>query len=530
MLPLALALLAATGPGPVALTAPGPAPGPAPAPLVSALEDPLDDLATWVERFRRGQRGYGEPNDARLALGISTARGVARVDGREGTRAAALVFLDMHAAGDAVARSGERPVEGVRIRNTARVELQHLIDEDLARWLASEVLVRARVHSNERRAAACTLLAERSGRQVQLALTLCAREDDEILRAAALAALAGRDDEALHGLFTGILTSEGAEAPPAVLGAIQRHFAEVRLAPGSRAERPFAAWVAEHLGSPSWRSASLAVALSHSLADDLCVPLLLDALDLWVERSEAGEPVRRMTNDVTRALEERSGRALGIKPENWRTWWAAVQRGEHTPRIDGDDGVNLTLATFFGLQPITDRVTFVIDCSGSMADPALTDREVTSAGGWTRYDEAVAQMLDLLEGLGERTRFNIVLFNAKPDVWRSNLTRATPANLRAARLWLVHKKPTGGTRLRQGFEAALGLKEGALELEQLEVDTLIVLCDGETTDGPDWIEPTLQRLNGAAQVLIHCVQVGPLSDGALELLARGTGGRYVVVD
>jgi hypothetical protein len=72
--------------------------------------------------------------------------------------------------------------------------------------------------------------------------------------------------------------------------------------------------------------------------------------------------------------------------------------------------------------------------------------------------------------------------------------------------------------------------DGLPDLALLEADTVIVLCDGETAEGPDWVEPFLRRANLRARVVFHCVQVGAVGDGTLQKLASGSGGDYVRVD
>ena len=74
------------------------------------------------------------------------------------------------------------------------------------------------------------------------------------------------------------------------------------------------------------------------------------------------------------------------------------------------------------------------------------------------------------------------------------------------------------------------MPDGMPDLAVLEADTVIVLCDGETEEGPGWVEPFLRSVNQRARVVFHCVRIGAAGDGTLEKLAGGSGGDFVRVD
>jgi Mg-chelatase subunit ChlD len=211
-------------------------------------------------------------------------------------------------------------------------------------------------------------------------------------------------------------------------------------------------------------------------------------------------------------------------PELWTRWWNAVREGRvELPRIAADGKRTVTSASFFGLSPRTDRVVFVVDRSGSMENGFGT-------GSRSRYDEAVAQLLRFLEQASSRTHFAVVLFSDKGDRWRVGLSRASEANLERAGSWLRNKRPNGGTQLFAGLRTALQLdRDGTLHPDRVEVDTVVVLCDGATAEGKGWVEAWLKRENEEAQLVFHCVQIGTVGNGTLEALAAGTGGDFVGV-
>ncbi|MEZ4447820.1 MAG: vWA domain-containing protein, partial [Polyangiaceae bacterium] len=181
-------------------------------------------------------------------------------------------------------------------------------------------------------------------------------------------------------------------------------------------------------------------------------------------------------------------------------------------------------ASFFGLRPTSDRVTFVLDHSGSMST-ALGTRSIS------RYDEAISQMVRYLQASGTDTRFNVILFDS--DTLRSSaeLVVASPENVELARASLLSRPPEGGTCLEPAVRLALCVgANGEVDMDALTADTIIVLCDGENVEGHLWVAPLLARVQVEAQVRFHCVQVGGSGGRALRELAALSGGEFIRVD
>ena len=235
-----------------------------------------------------------------------------------------------------------------------------------------------------------------------------------------------------------------------------------------------------------------------------------------------------MLHELSRTLEQRSDMRLGTRAARWRTWWQGYEDGQR-PVSGGGNGPT-TQASLFGIRPLTDRVVFLIDHSTSMTGPMPARGDRTSTSNWTRYQEAVEQMLELLESMGDRTRFNVVIFDDRAQSWHSGLQAADAGNLRSVRRWLLRRPPGGGTFLRKGFEAAVGLKRvGEARLTELEADTLVILCDGQTSEGSDWVRPVLERFQIHARWLIHTIQLGTFGDDSLKELSRLTGGDHAQI-
>lgn len=501
------------------------------APLVSvSAAHPADvptDLQTWGRAFERRTRPTDDREWKTLNDLLIDLRGYARAT-EPARRRAAQALLDLYASGLAVTegRAGPRPVEGWSLLERTGTEFESLLVPELSRWLAGEVLV-SEANPVTRRVAAARLLAQDGSRHVRQALLSCVRASEPELVVAAGEALVGRDDPAVSKLFVQTLQRAGPPTPTALVGAADAHFRQVHLETDDRSMVDLESYVRKRMRDEDWRRAASAISVSAALPDDRAVPLLVGALETWGQRSREGHPVRRLLHDLARELRGRSGLDLGSRPDRWRTWWEAVQSGRVQPH--GREGQGLTRASFFGLRPETDRVTFVLDRSGSMKEP-FSPSDGGDGGRWTRYQESVAQMVRFLEGLGTGAHFNVVLFSDGAIAYRSELQPATPAQLRAARTWALRHRPSGGTQVRAGIERALAIdEEGQVDLEELEADTLILLCDGETAEGPSWVVPFLRRVNPVVRVVIHGVQIGSGGDGTLAQLAATTGGDFARV-
>ncbi|MFT5049742.1 MAG: hypothetical protein ACI8QZ_001135 [Chlamydiales bacterium] len=485
-------------------------------------------LEEWTQRCQKRPHLLGDDYAVELRSLLARTRAIARAS-FEGQRVVAIAVLDVYGAGIRLTDSldSKRAAEGEQLKQMAEFELSMSLDRPLVRWLAKDVLVSPDRHPEERRAACALVLARKDDPGLTMALATCAREDEGIVREAAVWSLAGRQLDSVHTMCLRLLQKEDFEAQSAIFPALEYHFQHSRLALESPVNAGLFEYVRTHIGLPDWRLAVHSINVSKALETSIVVPLLIDAFDLWVERANAGEPVRRVLNDLVESLQQRSGMRLGAHPGRWRTWWKGVQAGQ-VPVHDSGSDQGMTEASFFGLRPLTDRVVFLIDHSGSM-DARIAPRDGrTASSDWTRYEEAVAQMISLLERMGPRTRFNVVLFDDTPERWQERLQGATPGRLKAARTWLLSRHPKGGTFLRQGFEAAIGLKRGGkIDLDKTEADTVIVLCDGQTAEGSAWVLPLLKRTLSQSRWIVHCVQLGSFGDDTLEILAETTGGEHV---
>lgn len=448
------------------------------------------------------------------------------------------------------------PGEGLRfVADAGQSELIGLLDgprsAKVRRWALADVV--AAVGSDdgpssrrswspglEERRVCLELLLERSARGLRTALLAVARRAEDPLRYEAFSALARWSDR--HGpdeaidLF--LVQQLGArfdvrERPHPVNVVLERLVSsDEPLAP--RALVLLRERIVQMLLSTDWREPALAIRLAQGIPVEDRVPLLLDALSVWDRRSRAGRDYTglvRVRSDLVRELRTISGRFHGPRPEPWIDWWVRVRQGKEpmpgTPEFEAAARERASeprsTASFFGIRPESDRITFVIDFSGSMAQGWGTT-------GHSRFEEAVDQMMRFLQGAPSSTRFNVMLFSSSPLLSSPELIPASPSNLELARASLLEREPNGGTNLKPAIELALKLdRRGEPDLDGLEADTIIVLCDGETSEGARWVEPLLRRVLPMHPVVFHTVHLGVRDDGALQTLADTSGGRFLRV-
>lgn len=494
---LALAVLAALSPRPL------PAQG-----------EPLERLQGWLARARSAPRTVDERRAAELRAILGDLR-VARAGGADPAA------LDLE-----LVQLASLETEGAPGLNaSARLGRQELVDElarpneALAARLAEGVLALDQRRPRAQRLLAAELLAEARVPATLPALRAAATEEDRDLARAALNALCGWPESSVHLFFLQQL-----ERGAPVTQCAGEHFQRTRATLGEAVLESLEQEVAKRYLSEDWREAARARALGRGLDTPRAVPILIEALAAWGRRAAEGKGSKRIRAEILAELQRLSGRSIAAEPERWSEWWEGVRAGRIALPADvAAAGGQSTSAAFFGLHAVSDRVLFVVDRSGSM-------RTAFGTGGRSRHAEAIEQMQTFLRSSGADTRFSVALFSKKGHAWRSRLQGAGESNLELARRWLEDNPPDGETRLFEGLRAGLGLDtRGRILLERCEADTVIVLCDGATAEGPRWVARWLAEENERAQLVFHCVQIGSQGDGTLEALAKGSGGEFVEV-
>lgn len=506
-------------------------------------------VARWVTAWGEGaplERSSVQFVLTRLETNFAAAAGPE--GDKTAPRIAALDLLGLRAAtasaGDQGVEPDARQRESFALQRRLTEKATALLDGDLGActWAITEVIAPAAAHPLARREAALTWTLRAGNPDLVPALLLVARQARDPLRSSALGAMAGwaarnGPDESIDVFLVDLLGKGSSHARPQPFGLLQERITTCPIPLGSRATERLIERVRAMLQTPDWREAARAIQLAQGITHDVRVPLLLDALSAWVHRRELGRGSRRIEGDLAAELTKVSGRNLGSNPGNWIAWWVAVRQGRATlPTSDGvtaaaadsssalENDSPRSRAEFFGLRPQTDRVTFIIDHSGSMSTRFGT-RDVS------RYEEAVAQFGRYLQALGPGARFNVILFDSTPLLSSRDLIEATAANIERASIATLGRPPSGGTNLQPAVELALCIgADGHVDTDALVADTVIVLCDGETTEGHAWVAPLLERVQPSAQVRFHCIQIGLDGGRVLRELAERSGGEFLRVE
>lgn len=496
--------------------------------------DPLARLGRWIASYSGAETEREWERDSQeleRLLDEIGALDLAVPQRRVESTVALLDLASLQNAAQRRSRAGEPSAAAdartLSLRKRARALLQSRLANDPEGALSREIAVRVLADSNAnplgRRIAAVELFRGRQVPAVATALLFCADPSEPALERAALDALAGWSYEAVHRRMAQELARSLAEpARPAPVSAL-RHFAEASLPAESPARASVRSYLSAGAASSDWRDATRAVSIADALGDEDAVPVLIEALRTWIDRRASARGSRRVECEIVAELERRSGTRIGAHPDRWTTWWRAVRAGKVAPR-SAEDEKSATRAEFFGLRLITDRVVFVIDRSGSM-DQAFGTR------GDSRYEEAVAELFRCVDAIGPTARVRVVLFSDEVTSFSRGLAPMAPAHRSDLERWLAAQRPGGGTLLRPGIAEAFELAaDGAFDPARMDADTVIVLCDGATAEGPEWVAPLLERIGPEACAVIHAVQVGPGGDGALQELARASGGEYRTIE
>ncbi|MDZ4772768.1 MAG: hypothetical protein SGI72_06490 [Planctomycetota bacterium] len=493
-------------------------------------DDPIQKLQVLIARLRdhrvqlAGQTiadAKGLLADARLLWSIDESR----------AKDAALVMLDVAGLYIDATTDPKNATPEAELRDAALATIEAHFEGAFGRWLVAEVFALPQSQPVVRRLAVARILETRNVPSAKLALLSATLESDPRIVRASRRALVGWSDDAVHGYFIGLLDRAVAKRDPSGAWLAEKHFSSVHFDEKSRMSTQYTLLVRTDLVSDDWRVASRAIALQAPISNEIAVPALIEALSTWKARAANGAQSLRVRFELQRALRARSGRAFGVEPEEWRVWWAYMRSGARGVAPQTGVPQEKTEASFFGIRPASDRVVFVIDRSGSM-NYALG--EVTGPRGEVgrkRWVEAQRQLFDFLDSIGPKAKFDVVLFHSIPEVWRGELVVADKRNLDGLKEWLKFQTPNGGTQLRAGVETAVHVgADGRVDLSQLEADTAIVLCDGETEEGAEWVNPFLERFLPETRLVFHGVQLGNKGDETLARLAKGSRGDFVKID
>lgn len=207
-------------------------------------------------------------------------------------------------------------------------------------------------------------------------------------------------------------------------------------------------------------------------------------------------------------------------------------------------------ARFFDLEVESDRVLFVVDFSGSMAEPVTVKPkgEGTNAGAgagqtMTKAALVVQELKRLIMSLPDGALVNLVVFSDDVRIWRQEGGRPSLVKLDDTMRddllgnFLDSLRPNGPTNLYDALNAALDFGGRGLHDKYYAAgfDTLYVITDGAPTAGTivdkDEIRRRVRETNQLRRIAIHCITFGDKNDtDFLGPLATENGGRHIHVD
>ncbi len=298
---------------------------------------------------------------------------------------------------------------------------------------------------------------------------------------------------------------------------------------------------------PVWQVRNAA---AFALANMKCkpvVPALINGLDAELTRKK--DPWA-MDVRLHKLLEGLTGQQVvrgGIAP--WREFW--LKEGPTfavRPKVapGGERAVADPYEKFFDLEVESDRVLFVLDFSGSMAEPITLQTHTTAAGkgvATTKVAVVVSELKKLIVSLPDGALVNVVVFGDDVRVWRQEGNRPALVKLDdEARddllgSFLDSLRPSGATNLYGALDKALDFGGRGLHDKYYAAgfDTLYVISDGAPTAGAvvdkDEIRRRVRETNNLRRIAIHCITFGAQNDTEfLKALANENGGRHIHVE
>ena len=287
-----------------------------------------------------------------------------------------------------------------------------------------------------------------------------------------------------------------------------------------------------------------------ALRSKVIIPALIEALkcELRLEKDPWALDVR-----LHRTLEGLTGQRMILGQANlWEAFWKKEGRSFAFAPAD-KEAVAKAIKNkgryhkFFKIDVESKRLLFILDFSGSMAQPATLKSMGTSAFSkgttTTKAKLVVSEMRTMVMALPADTMFNIVVFSDDVRIWRAKGKRPALVKLNDdARddllgSFLDSLHPRGLTNLYGALDRAFDFGGRGLydKYYQAGFDTIYILSDGAPTTGKvtdtDEILRLVGEINGLKRITINCITFGDKNELLfLKKLAKQNGGRHIHVE
>ena len=543
-------------------------------PLLSGLiaaavtsQDPGAELRAWITDYQSGAVRFQKDGLTDHQLVDSVDRIMAAVAARDTFADARMLFevatLRPPAPSEpAAAVAFQREVQPWRVRAIAQRHLRSMKTPNLLPWLLKKLRAKglraAEENDDQRHAkAALKVLAGHPSLEAKLELMHACGSLPNELRVHAVNAMA--KDTALDLVPTLLDLLRDREpnvriaACNAIGEAIRPHVDETEgkapagelLKQRDQAIKKLAALLKR---DKVWQVRSAAAFSMANMRCKAVIPPLIAGLDAELKRKKDPWAMDVRLHKLLEGLTGQSVARGAIAP--WRAFWkteGASFKVRPKPAPGDEPAKDGRYDKFFDLNIESDRVLFVLDFSGSMAEPAAIRSEETSADGaataqTTKAQLVVEEIKKLVMSLPDGALCNFVVFSEEVRIWRAEGSRpalvALDDDARDELLgsFLDGLRPQGPTNLYDALQAALGFGGRGLydKYYAAGFDTLYVITDGAPSAGPvtdkQEIRKQVREANQLRKIAIHCVTFGNQNDTAfLKPLAEENGGRHIHV-
>jgi hypothetical protein len=280
------------------------------------------------------------------------------------------------------------------------------------------------------------------------------------------------------------------------------------------------------LKSAEWQVQVAALDLLKKLNAKEAVEAIIDAM---------GKADGRLQYDFQSTLMALTGVDKGILPDAWRAWWQqnkeAVLAGTYKPREEEKAGKAAGFTKFFGIDVRSKRAIFVLDRSGSMAQPAEFDipietgesklpEDLQKPKGNRKIDIARWQLKKALYMMPDGALVNLIFFSNTFEVYKDKLIKLDKKAREEIFAYIDKMEPQGGTNIFDSLERALSFAMGEDgKLKKDGIDTVYLMSDGMPNQGkftaPADIRREIKRINETLKVAINTILIDAGGSGPI---------------
>ena len=498
--------------------------------------DPGVELRAWLNEYKNGAIRFqkqGKTDTDAIAL---LEQHMAAVAQRNTFSDAQLLFdlavVQPQASGAKTSMEAvdfQREIQPWRVHSMAQAHLRTMTERNVLPWLLKKLSakgIRANVENDDQVDAIAVLriLAGHPSLEAKLELMKACGSMPNELRVHAVNSMARDAELDLVPTLIGLLRDREANiriaAANAIGTAMQPHVDETEGKNPTGDLLKKRDQVIKQLGrllvsDKIWQVRSAA---AFSLATMRCkavIPVLIKGLDAELKRKKDPWAMDVRLHKILEGLTGQNVARGGITP--WKMFWkqeGASFTVRPKPLPGQEQQKDDRYKKFFDLTIESDRVLFVLDFSGSMAEPMEIKATGTTAGGaagtkTTKAELVVKELKKLVMSLPDGALCNFVVFSNDVRIWRSEGNRPALIKLddesRDDLLgnFLDGLRPNGPTNLYDALQAALGFGGRGLydKYYGAGFDTLYVITDGAQND-PDFPGPWAEE-NGGRHIHIE---------------------------